>query len=301
MSIHKARTFVRSLIMGALIVTATWIAQAAPTSEQGKAADTALATTDNDVRVIQVQQGESQPAMNQRFGSVTGTVSYLERRALTPNAVFTVQLVQLSRTGVRTAVLSEQRITNPGQVPIPFMLWYNRGAINASNRYAVEASISEGGTVVWRNTTQYPVLTQGYPSHVTLELVLSSSGTGTTPTGVPRIIAGNRVVAFAPGHQPYRTGNTWMLPVRPVLDAAGVRFTYARGVLSVTNEAVRLTVPVPGRTVTVSDGSRRTLTTNIVMRNGVLYAPVAFIEMATLSEAQYNQYVNSYTFVKRPV
>lgn len=197
----------------------------------------------------------------------------------------------------------EWMISTSGQVPIPFVLFYSRASVNSAARYAVDASISEGGRVVWRTTNQYPVLTQGNPSSVNLEVTMASDaggGTRPVPAQAPRVIVGGNAVAFVGGQPPYRAGNTWMMPIRPVLNAAGVQFTYTGGVLRATNEAVTLRVSVPGRTVTFSDVSRRTLTADVVMRNSAVYAPIEFLEMATLSQARYNQQTNTYTFVKGP-
>lgn len=99
--------------------------------------------------------------------TVSGSVSYLQRIALPPNAVVVVKLQDVSRMDVAADTIAEQTInTNGRQVPIPFTLTYDPAKINPKGRYAVTASILIDGQLRWRNTTQYPVLTQGAPSQV---------------------------------------------------------------------------------------------------------------------------------------
>lgn len=88
---------------------------------------------------------ESQPA-----AMVTGTVSYLQRIALPPDATLVVKLEDVSRADSPSTVIAEQRITTSGQqVPIPFELVYNLADIEASNRYAVRAQIFYGDELRW--------------------------------------------------------------------------------------------------------------------------------------------------------
>jgi uncharacterized lipoprotein YbaY len=52
--------------------------------------------------------------------SVSGTVTYRERMALTPDAFVTVQIQDVSLADAPASTIGEQVIRNPGQVPIPF-------------------------------------------------------------------------------------------------------------------------------------------------------------------------------------
>lgn len=53
-------------------------------------------------------------------GKVTGTVSYRERIALTPNAVLEVKLLDVSRADASTVAIGEQVIESTEQVLIAF-------------------------------------------------------------------------------------------------------------------------------------------------------------------------------------
>jgi uncharacterized lipoprotein YbaY len=98
---------------------------------------------------------------------VTGTVAYLPRIALPPQAVVEVKLLNVSRADAPAITIAEQIIsTNGRQVPIPFSLSYDPEAIDPQHRYAVQARILINDRLRWINTTQYPVITQGNPSIV---------------------------------------------------------------------------------------------------------------------------------------
>ena len=56
---------------------------------------------------------------------VTGTVTYRERIALSPQAVVEVKLEDVSRADAAAVTIGEQTITNPGQVPIDFEIEYD--------------------------------------------------------------------------------------------------------------------------------------------------------------------------------
>lgn len=96
-------------------------------------------------------------------------------------------------------------------------------------------------------------------------------------------------VDFSGSARPYQLGGVWMLPVRTVLDAAGVdyRFDTGRKELHVSNTMNGLRVGTDSRAVRFDDGSRNTLPQPVVLRNGTLYAPVRFFEMATMRRVSY--------------
>ena len=105
--------------------------------------------------------------------SVTGTVTYRERIALTPGAVVTVQLRDTSLMDVASELIAEQVITNPGQVPISFEVHYNKDDINLRNTYSIQARITESdGRLAFINDTAYDVITRGNPTRVDMVLVI---------------------------------------------------------------------------------------------------------------------------------
>ena len=105
--------------------------------------------------------------------SVTGTVTYRERLALTEGASLIVQLQDVSYADASAMLIARQTIPNPGQVPISFKVEYNRDDIEQRNTYAISARIVESdGRLAFINDTAYEVITGGKPDRVDMLLVL---------------------------------------------------------------------------------------------------------------------------------
>lgn len=107
--------------------------------------------------------------------NITGTVSYRERIALTPQALLVVQLLDVSLADAPSVTLAEYRRENVGQVPIPFVLSYDAAKLQPGHRYAVSAQIREGAQLRFVTDTQYTVLANG-PEVNPVALVLVSAG-----------------------------------------------------------------------------------------------------------------------------
>lgn len=98
---------------------------------------------------------------------VTGTISYLQRIALTPDAVVEVKLVDVSRADAPSVTIAEQEIKPAGrQVPIAFELPYDTRRIEDRHQYAVQVRILEGGILRFISTQTYHVLTGGHGNTV---------------------------------------------------------------------------------------------------------------------------------------
>ena len=105
---------------------------------------------------------------------VTGTLDYRERAALPPDAVASVRLEDVSLADAPSVLIAERVIANPGQVPIRFEIGYDPALIDERRDYAVQATITRGGELLFANDTVYSVLTWGNPSEV--EMVLARVG-----------------------------------------------------------------------------------------------------------------------------
>lgn len=102
---------------------------------------------------------------------VSGTVTYLQRIALPPNAIVEVKLQEVSRLDAPAVTLAEQTIPTEGrQVPFAFELSYDTSQINPSYTYVVQARILVDGELRWINNTAYRVITQGNPT--TVEIIV---------------------------------------------------------------------------------------------------------------------------------
>lgn len=117
--------------------------------------------------------------------AVTGSVSYVQRIALPPDAVLTVRLLDVSRADAPSVTLAEQTIPLAGrQVPVPFSLAYDAADVDPRLTYAVRAEILHGGDLLWTTGTVHRVLTQGAPSSgidIRLAMVGGSAGVPSAP------------------------------------------------------------------------------------------------------------------------
>ena len=113
------------------------------------------------------------PSERDPNSSVTGSVSYRERLALTPGATLVVELRDVSYADADAPLIARQTISEPGQVPIEFEVRYNRQDINPRNTYGLSARIVESdGRLAFTNDTAYDVITRGNPDKVDMLLVL---------------------------------------------------------------------------------------------------------------------------------
>jgi putative lipoprotein len=127
-------------------------------------------TPDGNGKMIVKDCKLDQP-LNAETGKVTGTVTYLQRMALPPNAVIDVKLQDVSLAGAPAKVIAEQTY-NMGQrqVPVPFTLDFDPAKIDPKHTYSVSANITLDGKLVFVSDKSYPVLTAGKPSQADLVL-----------------------------------------------------------------------------------------------------------------------------------
>lgn len=98
---------------------------------------------------------------------VDGTVTYLQRIALPPEAVIQVQLVDVSRADAPAIVLATTSFQAGGrQVPFAFALPYDPARIDERYTYAVQARITLDGQLRFISTERYAVITRGNPTTV---------------------------------------------------------------------------------------------------------------------------------------
>lgn|GEM_PF-2194424 len=109
--------------------------------------------------------GENPPTFGRASGTVTGTVSYLEKIALPDNAVVEVYLVDASKQDMPYTYLSGVSFTTNGkQVPLEFAVPYAGSQITDGGNYLVMAFISADGRLLFKNDGGVKVLTGGAPS-----------------------------------------------------------------------------------------------------------------------------------------
>ena len=111
------------------------------------------------------------PAAASSFVDIGGSVSYLSRIALPPDAILTIRVVDTARAGAPARVLVEQRYElNGAQVPIPFSATLDRDLIGKKARLSVNARIEHRGKLRFVSDKAYPPLKDGQP--VPVDIIL---------------------------------------------------------------------------------------------------------------------------------
>ncbi|MGE5414878.1 MAG: YbaY family lipoprotein [Syntrophomonadaceae bacterium] len=95
--------------------------------------------------------------------TLSGTIVYRQRSALTPEAVVQVELREAPPPGGEAVVVARRVIERPGQVPIAFSLSYDPAAIDPSRAYTVSARITDRGQLQFVTEAPIAVLTRGAP------------------------------------------------------------------------------------------------------------------------------------------
>lgn len=89
--------------------------------------------------------------------TLRGTIFYRERIALSPNAVVTVRLEDVSRAGAPARVIAETQTRAGRNQPISWTLRYNDVDIDPRRRYGLRAEIREGDRLMFVTDSWYPV------------------------------------------------------------------------------------------------------------------------------------------------
>lgn len=111
------------------------------------------------------KHGDNPPTYYRATGTVTGTVTYVQKIALPDNAVVEVYLVDASKQDVPYTYLSGASFTTNGnQVPLSYTIPYAGAQVPAGGRYFVVAFVSADGRLLFKNSNGVPVLTNGAAS-----------------------------------------------------------------------------------------------------------------------------------------
>jgi len=103
--------------------------------------------------------------------AVAGTLNYKERIALPDGAQVVVTLEDVSMADAPAQVIGQTIMAAPAGPPIPFVVPYNLNDIDPTHTYAVRAQITDAnGELLFTSTSTYPVITNGAPSYVEIEL-----------------------------------------------------------------------------------------------------------------------------------
>lgn len=123
----------------------------------------------------QAEQLAEPPPKVSNTGKLTGSVSYRERMALTPDAELSVKLLDVSKMDVAATEIAAIQLTDIGQVPINFELDYDPALIDERMSYSIRAEISDRGRRMFTTDTSYRVITRGHGTHVDMTLIAMQS------------------------------------------------------------------------------------------------------------------------------
>ena len=114
--------------------------------------------------------------------TISGSITYRERLALSDRAIVEVRLLDVSLADAPARVIASREIPDPGQVPIRFELPFSSGEIDPRRAYAIQARIFDRGELQFINDTRVPVLTRGAGDRVRITLVLVQNTQSAEPT-----------------------------------------------------------------------------------------------------------------------
>jgi putative lipoprotein len=106
--------------------------------------------------------------------TIEGTVTYVQRIALTPEAVVQVELRDAAIPEGEGPPIAKLVIPHPGQVPIAFTLSYLPESLRPGHRYVLSARVSDRGQLQF--VTEQPIAAlprPGTPSPAPLEIVVA--------------------------------------------------------------------------------------------------------------------------------
>jgi len=141
-------------------------------------------------------------------GTITGTVTLLQRADLPADAELRVSLEDVSLQDAPAGLIAETRIPAGGKnLPMPFTLEYDAGLIEDSHAYNIRGEIFLGGEPRFTTTQSYPVLTREASSHADLILMALESQASTRPLvgthWVLTELAGRSLTKTPTGREPH--------------------------------------------------------------------------------------------------
>ena len=159
--------------------------------------------------------------------SVTGSITYRERIALTPQAVAIITIVDTTAAPDAGVVIGQQRIDAPTAVPIDFSVLVDASTIDQTHAYALFATIVDG-TSTWQNPIGEPVITGGPTSGLALTLASVPATPAATITGTivpPAATAIGPAAVSIAALIKVETGTLVARQVRPISDPANLGFS----------------------------------------------------------------------------
>jgi putative lipoprotein len=111
--------------------------------------------------------------------SITGTVYYRERIALPPGVLVTVRLEDVSLQDAPSELIGQTRFPATKGPPYEFVLRYDPALVDERNSYALRATLTLDGKLMFTSTRHYPAFADGRPVEILVRR------TPTNPLGSP--------------------------------------------------------------------------------------------------------------------
>ena len=105
------------------------------------------------------------------FSTVRGVVVSDQAVNYDADSELIVRLLDVSLQDIPALIISEQVISGPEELPVPFLLPYDPEQIVEGHTYSVGARIERGTTLLYISDTSNPVITRGNPNRTTVDVV----------------------------------------------------------------------------------------------------------------------------------
>lgn len=129
-------------------------------------------------------------------GTVTGSATYLQKIAVPQGATLSVKLLDTSLADAPAKLLASKEINVDG-IPVPFSLDYDDAEIDPRFTYSIDIEMRGDEMLLFRSTTNVPVITHGAPNHVDviLEMISASNPSLTGTSWEFRVINGTEITS----------------------------------------------------------------------------------------------------------
>lgn len=107
--------------------------------------------------------------------TISGVISYRERKSLPPDAEVRMRLVDLNQTGDAQVISAIDFLTEGNQIPLDFAIPYEPDQLDENGNFALEGDIIFAGMYIFEEMQPVSVITNGKRKDVVV-MMRSASG-----------------------------------------------------------------------------------------------------------------------------
>ena len=107
--------------------------------------------------------------------TITGVISYRERKSLPPDAEVRMRLVDLNQTGEARVISAIDFLTEGNQIPLDFAIPYEPDQLDENGNFALEGDIIFAGMYIFEELQPVSVITNSKRKDVVV-MMRSASG-----------------------------------------------------------------------------------------------------------------------------